>query len=236
MGRPERNLKTSLSFGAYDSPLDLDAIAAHDFPFPRLGESLLSRPIASESDIRSFAKSGFKKLGGLGFFALFYSERARELVRVWLDSSENPENFVYPVGFLYRHCIELSMKATIVRSSWFRGLDLKCKREVFKTHDLLTLWEFLKPVVSEYMQSKQIAPFAKQIRDLARLDAKSEGFRYPFGRLDTKTGDAAPLLEGLAGMSFDNLVWVLEGMVQWLSHTADVESEYREAQEYFGTL
>jgi hypothetical protein len=234
MSRSERNLNTSLTFGGHDSPLDLQAIAAHDFPFPRLGEPLLLRPVGAESDIRSYAKSGFKKLGGLGFFALFYVERARELVRVWLDSHESAENFVYPVGFLYRHCIELNMKAAIVRSSWFRSLDLTCKQDVFKKHDLSALWDWLKPIVSEYMEAKQIAPFAEQLRELARLDAKSEGFRYPFGRLDSETGDAAPLLEGLAGMSFDNLVWVLDGMVEWLSHTADAEQDYHEMLDYMG--
>jgi hypothetical protein len=194
----------------------------------------LSSPVGPESGIGSYENFGVSKLGGLGFFALFYEQRAQELVRAWLKTSENPENFVYPVGFLYRHCIELNMKAAIVRSSGFRALDLEYKKKVFREHDLSVLWKWLKPIVSEYMQPKQIAPFAKQLHELARLDAKSDGFRYPFGRLDAKTGDAAPLLKGLAGMSFDNLVWVLDGMAQWLGHTADVESEYREMQDYLG--
>lgn len=201
---------------------------------PRPGEPLLSDPTGSESGIRSYESWGFSKLAGLRMFAYFYEERARELVRVWLASPDGAENFVYPVGFLYRHCIELNMKAAIVRSSWFRALDLEHKRRLFREHRLSRLWELLKPIVSEYMQLSEIEPFERQLQELERLDATSQGFRYPFSDLDANTGEPGPLLEGLIGNSFDNLVWVLDGMAQWLAHTADIENDYREMQDYLG--
>jgi hypothetical protein len=170
----------------------------------------------------------------LSFFAMFYEQRARELVRQWLQTSERPENFVYPVGFLYRHSIELKMKAAIARSPWFKRLEPFCKKEVFRKHDLSALWKLLKPIVSEYMEPEDLEPFETQLVELQRLDATSQGFRYPFNGIDAE-GDPGPLLEGLVGKSFDNLVWALDGMTQWLGQTADIESEYREAQEYFGT-
>jgi hypothetical protein len=98
--RPKRGLKDSPVFGEWVDPREF---GADSLPFPKLGELLLSDPIGSEAYIRLYEKLGFSKLEGLSFFAMFYQERARELVRVWLRSRENAENFVYPVGFLYRH-------------------------------------------------------------------------------------------------------------------------------------
>jgi len=227
--RPERDLKDSPVFGEWEGPREF---GTDSLPFPKLGESLLSDPIGSEGYIRLYEKWGFSKLEGLSFFAMFYQERARELVRAWLRSHENAENFVYPVGFLYRHCIELNMKAAIVRSSWFRDLSPKRKEKKFRTHSLAKLWGMLKPILSEFTSDDEIKPFEEQLLELERLDESSQGFRYPFGGFDHETGKPGPLLEGLVGKSFDNLVWVLDGMANWLSATADVEQEYRDNLAY----
>jgi hypothetical protein len=167
---------------------------------------LLSDPIGSEDYIRLYEKWGFSKLEGLSFFAMFYQERARELVRVWLRSHENAENFVYPVGFLYRHCIELNIKAAVVRSSWFRDLNSKRKEKKFRTHSLAKLWRMLKPILSEFTSDEVMEPFEEQLLELERLDESSQGFRYPFSGFDHKTGKPGPLLEGQVGKSSGNLV------------------------------
>ena len=159
-----------------------------------------------------------------------YGQRAlKEVVPelIPVEESDHAENFVYPVGFLYRHCIELNMKAAIVRSSWFRNLSPERKEKKFKTHSLAKLWKILKRILSEFISDEEIEPLEKQLLELERLDKSSQGFRYPFSVFDPETGKPGPLLEGLVGKSFDNLVRVLDGMANWLSNTADVEEEYR---------
>jgi hypothetical protein len=80
---------------------------------------------------------------------------------------------VYPVGFLYRHCIELNMKAAIVRSSWFRDLNPKRKGKKFRTHSLAKLCGMLEPILSEFT-TDGIKPFEEQLLELERLDESSQ--------------------------------------------------------------
>jgi hypothetical protein len=87
------------------------------------------------------------ELERLSFFAMLYVERARDLVRLWLTTRDKPENFVYAVGFLYRHAIELELKATIAWSDWFRSLTSREQRTTLWGHGLKELWKTAKPLV-----------------------------------------------------------------------------------------
>jgi hypothetical protein len=95
-------------------------------------------------------------------------------------------------------------------------------------HSIAALWEAAKDVITPYMNAKDIKVAEGQLMELHSLDARSDGFRYPFA-FAKQDGSRQPLAKELSYASFDNFVWVLEGLCSWLHLTADIEQEYLEA-------
>lgn len=198
-----------------------------NMPWPKPGESLLSDGMGSETFVFPYEKMFPSDHERLGFFAMLFQERARDLVRVWLRSNDKPENYVYAVGFLYRHGIELYLKDIIARSYWFRRLGLKAQRAALDGHRLCELWDRVKPLIAVYIENDEARTFEKQLLQLDELDRSSDGFRYPFGFAD-RNGIRRPLLDGIAYQSFDNLVWILDGVCSWLASVGDMEEQYKD--------
>jgi hypothetical protein len=104
----------------------------------------------------------------------------------------------YPVVFLYRHALELYMKAVIlVGSPMLRIKGMACvdRRALLKTHSLDKLRQDLEQVFEAYEWEwdlgaphfRSLEDFRKTVAELHAVDAGSYAFRYP---LDTK-GDAS---------------------------------------------
>jgi hypothetical protein len=148
-------------------------------------------------------------------------------------SRDKPENFVYAVGYLYRHAIELELKATIARSPWFRMKTSMEQRDVLREHSLHKLWYKVKPLIHDLVEDADAQSFESQLLELHRLDERSDGFRYPFRFVDSD-GRRQSVLDGLRFKSFDNFVWILEGLSSWVSSLegeAERDREYRAEME-----
>jgi hypothetical protein len=246
--RPERDLCEYPLFRRVEDGPSAEEYRDHH-PWPTKGEALLDKAVGSEEFIYPYTEWGFwDDLQAIGNFARHYQDAARDLVREWCHSGANPDGIVYPVGFLYRHAIELHLKARITDTEWFRGLDDRKKmralmgRKIRFGHSLKRLWRVLKPLLKVEPDKDELATVERQIQELNDLDEKSDGFRYPFGFKD-KNGNRETLLEGLAKhTSFENFVWILDGIASWLSATQEVEEEHRrfeaemraDAQESYG--
>lgn len=218
--RPARDLKNSLVFASDDKSL---WAIRENMPWPTAGDTLLDPAIGSEEYIYPYEKWLPNDLERLSIFAWQYQECARDLVRNWLKALQsNPENIAYVVGFLYRHALELNLKAIITRGAPFHSLDQAHRAKVLKDHSLHRLWNKAKELIIGLCDSEEVKIVERQILEVHQLDAASLGFRYPFGFLD-KSGSRKPLLEGLAHSSFDNFVWILDGLNSWLRTTEDVE-------------
>ncbi len=101
-------------------------------PWPTPGERLLDPTVGTEEFICSYGEWLPDDLALLGLLARQYQDCARDLVRVRLKSQILPESMIYVVGFLYRHALELNLKAIITRSARFRSLDLAQQREILR--------------------------------------------------------------------------------------------------------
>lgn len=222
---PERDLQ--------DSPLfcfEVDLWENRDnVPWPRLGESLLSNAVGQEDLVYLYDDWIPSELERLGFYAMFFEERAQELAWLWKRTHQKSENFLYPVGFLYRHAIELHLKHVIAASAWFRAQTPENQRAALHTHRLRNLWDRARALIAEYSDEVEMRPFESQLIELDELDQNSDGFRYPFGFVG-KSGTRKPLLAGVAYQSFDNFVWVLQGMCSWLSASADAKAQFEDYQ------
>lgn len=198
-----------------------------NMPWPTAGDVLLDPAVGSEQFIYSYGEWLPDDLARLGLFAQQYQDCARELVRAWVKSPVPPENITYVVGFLYRHALELNLKAIITRSAWFPSLDLAQQRKVLQVHSLGCLWSKARRLLADVCDAGEIDIVEKQILEVHQLDTGSDGFRYPFGFRD-RSGNRKRLLEGLVYSSFDNFVWILDGLNSWLGMTEDLEDRHEE--------
>jgi hypothetical protein len=215
--RAERDLRTCPTFA--DVPIWDNR---ENMPWPKRGDSLLSNRIGAEAYVFPYDEWIPDELERLGFFAMLFVDRARDLVREWLETRDKPENFVYAVGYLYRHAIELELKAAIARSEFFRSKNMQEQRALLNDHSIHRLWLTLKVLIARLADNGDIDVIERQLLELHRLDERSDGFRYPFRFVDQE-GHRQSLLGGLRFKSFDNLVWVLDGLGSWLSTLQDME-------------
>jgi hypothetical protein len=102
----------------------------------------------------------------------------------------------YPIVFLYRHALELYMKAVILIGSPMLSIkgEAKVDREtLLKTHSLDFLRQEIERIFEAYEWEwdmgvphfQSVADFRKTIAEFQAVDAKSSTFRYP---IDTKGG------------------------------------------------
>lgn len=134
---------------------------------------------------------------------------------------------------MYRHALELYLKAAIARSQPFHSLSPADQRHELQDHSLSRLWAKVKPLLSPNIDATDADTFEAQLLQLNKLDEKSDGFRYPFGFQD-KGGTRKAVLDGLSESSFDNFVWILDGLVNWVSGLEDAEERYREYEQSLG--
>jgi hypothetical protein len=223
--RPERDLRNSPIFCSHDK--DLWAIR-ENMPWPEDGDTLLAPRVGSEETIHhpySWVDSDLEQLSS---FAHQYSECARELVREWLRSTAGgPGRVLLVVGFLYRHSVELYLKAIFARSALFQNLSGKEQRKALEGHSLQRLWKQAKPTLADFTDAGELSLVEQRILELDALDKQSDGFRYPFAFVG-KDGKREPGLPGLYNSSFVNLVWILDGLTSWLALTEDEEERHSE--------
>ena len=175
--RPARDLTASLSFCTDDLRSGLELVHC----WPERGDTLLREPVGDEAYIYPLTAWVQNDLQRLNYYALQYHEMARELTKLWIQHHRRqPENWIFVVGFLLRHTMELRLKAAISRTPPFTALDLAGQRKMlWVTHSIRDLWDQLEPVLPEL--SKQQAPLPRGLLyELDDLDRTSDGFRYPF--------------------------------------------------------
>jgi hypothetical protein len=135
------------------------------------------------------------------FYAQSYHLVAREAVEslkkdthMGLYGSPRNDFRAYPIVFLYRHSLELYLKAVILTASpmlKLRDMELIDRERLLTTHSLDVLRQDLERIFEVFEwdwdlgtpQFKKQEDFRKFISELAQVDKKSDAFRYP---LDTK--------------------------------------------------
>jgi hypothetical protein len=199
------------------------------------------------------------------FFAEAFRLVAQEAVaalrnnpRFGLCGSPLDDFRTYPVVFLYRHALELYMKAVILVGSPMLGVkgQPEVHRQQLKTtHSLDVLRQDLERVFEAYEWEwdlgtphfRSLEDFRKTIAELEAVDAGSYAFRYP---LDTKGGASLPphfrfnlfefcevldslfpALEGAAIGACEELQATLEAMAEGCQGEMDNAADYEPNDE-----
>lgn len=157
-----------------------------------------------------------------GYFVMpaAYQEAAEELVRA---AEKGPGDLlVFPIVYLYRHAIEVSMKEVIQRAVALRD-DGKGSPSQHR-HDLMELWRRTRALLMEIVPDEPydgVDEVQAVIRELHDLDERSMSFRYD----DQKIGER---LHGPANVPM--IGQTLGGVVNWLAGASDMLDALRTAQ------
>ena len=187
----------------------------------------------------------YDPIGDLTAFALGYREAANHLATEFARSGYSPDYAGYPILYLYRHSLELYLKAIVYRGARLMDLLGKTKPEVsklFKHHRLLTLIPPVRAIFHAMQwnfafEGSEVASFAEFehfVRMLDSIDSGSYSFRYPINR-----GRQAILQHHLTinipnfAKIMDPLLSLLEGAAMAIDEAFDIAAEAaHELQEY----
>jgi len=108
-----------------------------------------------------------------------YAWAARTLYAEALRHAKSPEYVIFPLAFLWRHHIELSMKWVIALGRKWEG-DTEGKAA--SGHDLMKLWKecrtHLEPMAGDEPDDT-LANVGFTLEQLHRIDPGGDGWRYP---------------------------------------------------------
>lgn len=97
-------------------------------------------------------------------------------------NSECKERLFLPMCYLYRNCVELSLKTI-----WFEEIgedfQTKCKLMLDRKHSIEGMWKNIKPYVLKYSKDTDEPEYIEVIEDyciqIHKIDSDANKFRYP---------------------------------------------------------
>lgn len=152
-----------------------------------------------------------------------------------LGNSKTKNHLFLPMCYLYRNCVELSLK-TIWFEETGEDFQIKCKLMLDKKHSIEGMWRKLKPYVLEYSKGTVEPEYMDVIEDyciqVQKLDSDANKFRYPMANTmqvyfpENKRFDFMHV-----GDFFEALNNILDGIDSEFNYINDIraemEAEYR---------
>lgn len=122
-------------------------------------------------------------------YARGYFEAAELLASTTMNAPSFPDYAAYPIVFLYRHAIELDLKACIYNSALLSHISSKPELDhsLINEHNLCNLAKRAKRITDTLFQSDEsLKEFMKQVVSATEyihtIDPQSFAFRYPIQR------------------------------------------------------
>lgn len=213
---------------------DIDSLP--DTPWPNSADRLV---VHDERDWHNEADLSLRNWGDpWSLYGMAYREAADILVAQINDGSRSQDLLVYPIMFLYRQYLELTIKS-LIKSAW-RLLD-KPEDNKLDSHDLIRYWSKCNALLEEVSpgaSTKEKAYIHKLLKEFCKHDPMSYAFRYPESNLD-KQGARTPTLPDLNKINLRNVKDVIANMAglfngaeaqidHYLQIKADIAAEYRD--------
>jgi len=178
-----------------------------------------------------------RQIDDLAAFAVGYHEQGKALVAQFGQDGGYADYEGYPILFLYRHALELFMKAVVYRGADVLGLvhDKEIDTtKLFYKHDLSPLLPHVRAIWEaqdwdfEGTGLESFADFEDLVRSIDSIDAGSYAFRYPMN----KSGQAhlphhfvINIFDFARGLN--GLLDTLHGAVSVLKEEFQLEAEQR---------
>ena len=138
-----------------------------------------------------------------------YKRAAETLVGRCLENRRETDFLIFPIMFLYRHCLELQLKYIINTYGPQVGVA-----PTWNTHDLAKLWHEFKAVLDSFGTGNlgdTDSIVEKTVAQFAKIDPKSFSHRYP---CDIE-GKPIPLIQ--SKLDLETLKDVMEGVFGYFS-------------------
>jgi hypothetical protein len=159
--------------------------------------------------------------------------RAAEILVENIRTTYELNTVVFPVLFLYRQYIELSLKEAIAYGRYLN----ESQQGTPKTHDLKSLWYEAKGCISKHItdvDKGKLQEVEKVVLELHQLDPTSEASRYPVVKKTQAGSRVASFSQGPTHINIDDLADkmktvsdLLHYVTGALSVAQDLEAEYR---------
>ena len=161
-------------------------------------------------------------------------KRSVEILLESVKSTYEVNTVIFPILFLYRHYVELSLKETI---GYGRYLDEQSK-PLTGGHNLKNLWEearkYIEKHVFEVIKAEELDKIEILIHEIHSIDPSSEGSRYPFVKKKKEKGRHIPFPLNACPIDLDELYAktkevfdFLEKATNYLAVAKDLEAEFR---------
>jgi hypothetical protein len=143
------------------------------------------------------------------------------------DYPSNADHYFFPVAYLYRHCIELQLKA-LIRAAVSAGVvsdpgqSLYRKDDLYGSHHLDELWTKAREALLARWAGAPGEPLDAAetvILDFDELDKCGQEFRYPHRKDGKKHLSSAP-----PAVNLEHLKEVVDGVHQFLGAANSFES------------
>lgn len=112
-----------------------------------------------------------------------FKEAADRIVLSLEESNHDryADKYLFPVGFLYRHYLELSMKEIVRLGVSLQILEEPEVRKILKSHDLLALWGQTRRTLITFWANSDPTPVnavESVMRQFHQIDGNGQAFRY----------------------------------------------------------
>ena len=146
-----------------------------------------------------------------------FKEAGDLLVGYVSDKKTGQDLLVFPIMFAYRHHLELMIKAVIKEGRRHLG----CTGDYKHIHDLMGLWSECRKILEAIFPDEDIEPLDATehiLEQLARVDPKSQSFRYPanqksqahIDQLRIPLANVARVVEGAGNFLGGSVIWIVE--------------------------
>ncbi len=161
-----------------------------------------------------------------------YRRAALHLVNYACDDGSAESFLIYPIIYLYRHHLELSLKSLIVTAQSMLDQSVADKsNNPINHHDLSKLWAMARPLLNAVSEMADGSAFPQDdlegvdsyIRQLHEHDPNGEHFRYPTTKKGLPTLRPRLTLINIRELSncLEKLADYFEGTGNWLSDVID---------------
>jgi hypothetical protein len=143
-------------------------------------------------------------------YATGYKDAADIVVEQVKATQRHQDFLVYPIMFLYRQSLELTIK-NLIRRAWLL-LD-EDETDDLAQHDIQKYWTLCQALldrVSPGDSTEQLDHIGRLINDFCKHDPLSFAFRYPVSKPQKKTKERTPTLAGLKEINLRNVKDVMD--------------------------
>jgi hypothetical protein len=173
-----------------------------------------------------------------------YRRAALHLMEYVCDSGQGQDVLVYPIVYLYRHHVELTLKSIINVDCFLVDYVLTEKeQDTLGRHDLAKLWGLARPLLnpvckvggSPALPPEDLEGIDSYILQLHKHDPDGQRFRYAMTKMNGRTAERFPSLRPELrhinirdfGTALEKLADYFEWLDMWFGDLVDAKIQFQ---------